>query len=184
MRGMYVIFDIVLNHAGNVFGYVLDGQTNAPDAPFRDQPYPIMWHDENGNPAFPDMAEPPANLSDDAAVWPVELHRNDFFRREGRGADIPHAHGDFASLKQMVSESLDVDRTLIRAYQYVIAKLRRRCLPDRHVQGPSIRGSLTSSATRCANSRCSIGKKNFFTFGEVYHRVRMSWPSSSGRDRR
>jgi len=38
-RGMYVIFDIVLNHTGNVFGYVRAGQDNAPDAPFQDAVY-------------------------------------------------------------------------------------------------------------------------------------------------
>jgi glycosidase len=46
-RGMYVIFDIVLNHAGNVFGYVRDGQENAADAPFQDVAYPIRWHDRS-----------------------------------------------------------------------------------------------------------------------------------------
>src|SRR6266704_4650633 len=63
-RDIYVIFDIVLNHAGNVFGYVLNGQPNASEASFQNTPYPIMWHDENGNAAFPDIGQPPANLSD------------------------------------------------------------------------------------------------------------------------
>jgi 1,4-alpha-glucan branching enzyme len=37
-RGMYVIFDIVLNHTGDVFGYVRDGQDNAPMPHSRNHP--------------------------------------------------------------------------------------------------------------------------------------------------
>jgi glycosidase len=165
-RGLYIILDIVLNHTGNVFGYVLPGQPNAAEADFRSQPYPIMWHDENGAPAFPDIAQAPANLSDDAAVWPVELHHNDYFRRQGRAADVPHAHGDFSSLKQMVSESPEVDRVLIRAYQYVIAtfdvdgfRIDTFKVPD-----PQF-GKVFCNAMR--EFALSIGKKNFFTFGEI-----------------
>jgi glycosidase len=48
-RGLYVIFDIVLNHAGNVFGYDLgEKQNNEASAVFRNQPYNIRWHDEHG----------------------------------------------------------------------------------------------------------------------------------------
>src|SRR5713226_1518141 len=55
-RGMYVIFDIVLNHTGNVFGYVRAGQDNAPDAPFQDAVYKIRWHNEQGAAAFADFS--------------------------------------------------------------------------------------------------------------------------------
>jgi glycosidase len=166
-RGMYVIFDIVLNHTGNVFGYVRDGQDNAPDAPFKDPPpYDIRWHDEHGSPAFADFNSAPNPLARDAAVWPVELHDNRFFRRRGQGADAPRAKGDFVSLKQMVSEDLNLDRILIRAYQYVIARfdcdgfrIDTFKLPD-----PAF-GHTFCAATR--EFALSIGKKNFFTFGEI-----------------
>src|SRR5713101_2389831 len=121
-RGMYVIFDIVLNHTGNVFGYVRAGQDNAPDAPFQDAKYQIRWHDQQGAAAFADFSQAPHPLVPDAAVWPVELQDDRFFRRQGKGADLPRAKGDFESLKQMVSENAQLDRVLIRAYQYVIAR--------------------------------------------------------------
>ena len=121
-RGMYVIFDIVLNHTGNVFGYVRAGQDNAPDAPFQDAKYQIRWHDQQGAAAFADFSQAPHPLAPDAAVWPVELQDDRFFRRQGKGADLPRAKGDFESLKQMVSENAQLDRVLIRAYQYVIAR--------------------------------------------------------------
>jgi glycosidase len=114
-RGMYVIFDIVLNHTGNVFGYVRAGQDNAPDAPFQNTAYPIRWHDQQGAAAFADFSQAPHPLPPDAAVWPVELQVNRFFRKQGKGADLPRAKGDFESLKQMVSEDAGLDRVLIRA---------------------------------------------------------------------
>jgi glycosidase len=166
-RGLYIILDIVLNHAGNVFGYVFNGQNNASKAPFRGQPYPtIMWHDEHGKPSFADIGKAPANLPDDAAVWPVELHSNDFFRRQGQGADKPRAHGDFDSLKQLVSESLDVDRVLIRAYQYSIAKfdVDGFRIDTFKVPDPNFGKVFCNSMREFA---LSIGKKNFFTFGEI-----------------
>ncbi|HDD43329.1 MAG TPA: alpha-amylase, partial [Candidatus Desulfofervidus auxilii] len=43
-KGIYVIFDIVLNHAGDVFEY--EGYSTTP--PWRDEPYTIYWRDETG----------------------------------------------------------------------------------------------------------------------------------------
>ena len=90
-RGIYVIFDIVLNHTGNVFGYDLDeNHNNEASAAFRNQPYNIRWHDEHGGPGLADISHAPQNLSGDAAIWPRELQSNDFFRRKGKGgARIP-----------------------------------------------------------------------------------------------
>lgn len=39
-RGMYVIFDVVLNHVGDVFEYATNCG-GASEAPFRDHPYPV-----------------------------------------------------------------------------------------------------------------------------------------------
>jgi glycosidase len=43
--GLYVIFDIVLNHAGDVFAY--NGNSSAP---FSSTPLPVEWRDANGTP--------------------------------------------------------------------------------------------------------------------------------------
>jgi glycosidase len=165
--GMYVIFDIVLNHTGDVFEYVLDDGSRASEADWRDEPYTIHWRDENGHGRL-DWSQPPVNPPSDAAVWPSELRRNDFFRRQGKGGE---AGGDFASLKEMVTDfgppDFPVRTVLIQAYQYLIAKydvdgFRIDTLkfiePDfAQVFGNAIR-----------EFALSIGKKNFFTFGEVY----------------
>ncbi|NGZ07942.1 MAG: alpha-amylase [Nitrospira sp. LK70] len=165
-RGMYAIFDIVLNHAGNVFGYVIDGNDNAPAAPFQSERYQIRWHDQAGNPAFSDFATAARPIHPDAAVWPSELQGNDRFRSLGLAADLPGAFGDFASLKQLVSENPAVEDTLIRAYQYVMAKFDCDGFRVDTFKIPN----ATFGHTFCASMRefgLSIGKENIFTFGEI-----------------
>jgi glycosidase len=167
--GLYVILDIVLNHAGNAFAYVCDaGEKSCADsggaqADFRNSPRPILWRDAAGTARFPDIAtivNPPA----DGLVWPTELHKNDYFRRQGTGAGTI---GDFDSLKQFRTDLDDVQRFLIRAYQYVIARY--------DIDGfriDTLRYLLADLPRLFGNSMrefaLSIGKKNFFTFGEVF----------------
>lgn len=171
-RNIYVIFDIVLNHVGNVFGYNLTGNPNSAEAPGRREVYPINWHDANGQPAFADFANSIA-VADDAAVWPVELQRNQLFRRKGLGGEDG---GDFSSLKELVtdfseataiSQSFPVRDTLILAYQYLIAKYDidgYRIDTLKYIEADFAR--IFANAMR--EFSLSIGKKNFFTFGEVY----------------
>lgn len=161
--GLYVIFDIVLNHTGDVFAY--DG---AAEAPFSATARSVQWRGADGKPipGAGDIAAIP-HPSVDALVWPVELQKNDYFRRQGKpdpnGKDTV---GDFASLKQMMTENPDVQRFLIRAYQYVIARY--------DIDGfriDTIRYLKNNLAQLFGNSMreyaLTLGKKNFFTFGEV-----------------
>ena len=172
-RGIYVIFDIVLNHAGDVFEYVFADGSRGAEAGWRDTPYPIHWRDADGR-GRPDWTQAPANPPADAAVWPVELRRNEFFRRQGRGGE---AGGDFASLKELVTEFQEFDpqpgsqfpvrNALIRAYQYLIARFDVdgfRIDTLKYIEPEFAR--VFGNAMR--EFALSIGKKNFFTFGEVY----------------
>ena len=172
-RGIHVIFDIVLNHAGDVFEYVLDDGRRAAEAEFRDGGYRINWRDENGH-GRPDWTEAPENPPRDAAVWPSELRHNDVFRRKGRGGE---AGGDFSSLKEMVTDlrafnetsgsHFPVRNALIRSYQYLIAKFDVdgfRIDTLKYIE-PDFAQTFGNSMREFA---LSIGKKNFFTFGEVY----------------
>jgi glycosidase len=168
-RGMYVIFDVVLNHVGNVFEYNGIGDT----APFRSDPYPIRWHDEHGNPSFSDFEQAPVNLQDDAAVWPKELQRNNLFRRKGKGGE---AEGDFESLKELVTgfaentafgPSFAVRKTLIRAHEYLMAKfdLDGFRIDTLKFIEPAFARTFGNAMREFA---LSIGKRNFLTFGEVF----------------
>jgi glycosidase len=161
--GLYVIFDIVLNHTGDVFAY--DGSSTAS---FSSIALPIQWRDASGTAQqqFSDVAtilNPPPN----GVIWPSELQQNWYFRRQGQpdpnGDDTV---GDFYSLKQMMTADPNLQGFLIRAYQYVIARYDIdgfRIDTLRYLKGdlPRLFGNSIREFAQ------SIGKKNFFTYGEV-----------------
>jgi glycosidase len=166
-RGMHVIMDIVLNHAGDVFAYMLDDFSEASSAPWRDAGYPIRWRGADGRPV-PDWSDAPragdGRLTPQAAIWPDELRSNVAFRRKGRGGE---AGGDFESLKEFVSDLPQVRAALIRCYQYAIAKwdvdgFRIDTLKYIEPEFALVFGNAMREFA------LEIGKRNFFTFGEVY----------------
>ncbi|HEX8912894.1 MAG TPA: alpha-amylase family glycosyl hydrolase [Humisphaera sp.] len=193
-RGMYVVLDIVLNHAGRVFDYVIGGQPQADvkgdwlmNAPLGGEP-PIQWLNGLGFPRSDwENAQPPAPLGPDDAVFPVELQRPDFFRRRGtKLTDAPgdsFVRGDFGTMRQLVVEyaatapgqrtlrdvlgSNPVLSVLVRAYQYLIAKYDVdgfRIDTVKYVD-PEMVETFGNAVREYA---LSVGKRNFFTFGEVY----------------
>ncbi len=172
--GMYVILDIVLNHTGDVFGYVCDtGEDNCinnhgAQADFRSSPRAVQWRDALGvaQGAWPNIASVP-NPSPDVLVWPRELQQDGYYRRQG----MPNANGDdtvgdFDSLKQFRTDFTDLQQYLIRAFKYLIARVdvdgfRIDTLRYLKPQLPMLFGNSIREFAM------SIGKKNFFTFGEV-----------------
>lgn len=178
--GIYVIFDIVLNHAGNVFSY-RNGNQNSAELPWRDgNPYPINWHDGAGRPRN-DWDQAPRDPDRDSAIWPDELRHNDYFRRRGnaftRPGELGELAGDFYSLKEFVTEFrmpspayglyYPVRDTLIRAYQYLMAKYDidgYRIDTLKYIE-PEFSLVFGNAMREFA---MTLGKKNFFTFGEVY----------------
>jgi glycosidase len=173
-QGLYVILDIVLNHTGNVFAYVCDPgeqdcqKSNGAEADFRPSARAIQWRDASGNahPEWPDIATIP-NPPTNALVWPSELHDNTFYRRQGLPGSGDDTVGDFASLKQFRTDLVQLQQALIRAYQYVIGRFDIdgfRIDTLRYLKGgfPLLFGNSVREFA------LSIGKKNFFTFGEVF----------------
>jgi len=171
--GLYIILDIVLNHVGDVFAYVCDsGETDCinsqgSQADFRAFARSIQWRDAQGNAQanWPDIANI-ANPSPDALVWPTELQKNDWFRRQGTPGPDDNTIGDFDSLKQFRTDLTTLQQFLIRAYQYVIARFDIdgfRIDTLRYLKNglPLLFGNSVREFA------LSIGKKNFFTFGEV-----------------
>jgi glycosidase len=161
-QGLFVIFDIVLNHTGDVFAYEDGSQTG-----FHSDPQPVLWRDAGGiaQANATEVAEL-INPSPDSIVWPSEFQQNKFFRRQGTPGPGDDTIGDFASLKQMMTGDRDVQRFLILAYQYVIARYdvdAFRIDTLRYLKGglPRVFGNSVREFA------LSIGKKNFFTFGEV-----------------
>jgi glycosidase len=166
--GLYVIFDIVLNHTGDVFGYKGSGSS----ANGSRNVLPIEWRDETGaaRADFPVVEDvPQAQRKPDGLVWPAELQRNEFFRRKGKGGEDG---GDFESLKELVTgfeadQVFPVRNALILAYQYAVARY--------DVDGYRIdtlkfieREFAQTFGNAMREYALSIGKKNFFTYGEVF----------------
>lgn len=165
-RDLLVVFDVVLNHAGDVFAYV-QGDARLDAADFREEPYPIEWRDETGRPRAewreaPDGAA--GALHPDAAVAPAELRANRCFRRQGKGGE---AGGDFESLKELVTADPEVRTALIRIHEYLIAEYDVdgfRIDTLKYVEEDFAR-TFGNAMREFAQS---IGKRRFFTFGEVY----------------
>jgi len=162
-QGLFVIFDIVLNHVGNVFFYESGDESDSHDT-VQD----VRWRDADG--ARTHGTTPIENIpnpSRDAFVWPKEIQHNEFFRRQGRPGRDGETVGDFASLKQMRTDNEDLQRFLIRSYQYVIARFDVdgfRIDTLKFLKGDLAR--IFGNSMR--EFALSVGKKNFFTFGEVF----------------
>lgn len=165
--GMYVILDIVLNHAGDIFGYKEHGNT----APYTNHEYEVAWRDEQGRMQDGWTAiENITTLTHEQGIWPAELQQNAYFRRRGSSND----NGDFDRMKEFVTDytnplngNHDVRKYLILAYQYLIAALDidgYRIDTLMYVEAEFAR--IFGNSMR--EYALSIGKKNFFTFGEVW----------------
>jgi glycosidase len=195
-RGLYVVIDIVINHAARVFDYVINGAVTDSFTdqsilygPLGDEP-PIEWLSGAGLPqaAWTNTLPPPAALSPNDAVWPQDLQRDDFFRRRGNkvsdtAVDGGFAKGDFGTMRQLVVEYAlaqndqsalrhqygqnPVLSILVLAYQYLIAQFDCdgfRIDTVKYVD-PVMVETFGNAIREFA---LSMGKKNFFTFGEIY----------------
>lgn len=160
-RGMYVILDIIINHTGDNWAY--------PD----DQEYQF-WPQAPGpfDFGFWRQADPDEKIQEDDAVWPVELQHPDCYRRRGRIRDFTAASqdeaimGDFASLKELDITRPQVLDTLIKIYKYWIATTDVdgfRIDTVKHMESSAT--AIFCNAVR--EYAKSIGKHNFFIFGEV-----------------
>jgi glycosidase len=175
-QGLYVIFDIVLNHTGDVFAYQCEpndktcNDNRGAVASFHDKAQPIRWRDHQriAQPGLEIIEKiPVSQRSRNALIWPSELQQNKFFRCQGlMGGGNDDTIGDFSVLKQMLTVDRDLQRVLIRAYQYVIARFDVdgfRIDTLRYLKG----GLAQTFGNAVREFALSIGKKNFFTFGEV-----------------
>ncbi len=169
--GLYVILDIVLHHAGNVFAYQLPGAAaTADELDWQQTAQPILWRAADGTAS---VVDPAAELPAGAAVSPRELRADANFTRRGN-ANSPGAQpaGDFDALKGFcftpspAGPQLPQD-VLIRCYQYIIATFDVdgfRIDTLKYIP-PDFERVFANAMREFA---LSAGKKNFFTFGEIY----------------
>lgn len=194
--GLYVILDIVLNHSARVFDYLWQGRVTDSfssagllDAPLGAEPA-VQWLNGLGFPRsdWQDRLPPAEQLSPDDAIYPLELQNHLFFRRRGQKVtDKPgpqgFVKGDFGAMRQLVVEYDAGDPSqqsvrellgphpvltiLVRAYQYLMARFDLdgyRLDTVKYVHPRMIQ--YFGNAMR--EFALSIGKRNFFTFGEIY----------------
>jgi glycosidase len=158
-RGMYVILDIVINHAGNVFDYV------EKEVPYnKDGQYTFKdWHRINHK---------QGELGPDDGVWPVELQDPECFKRKGSVRDLSKAdideilNADFFSLKDIDTTNPKALDAIIQSYKYWIAVADvdgYRIDTVRHVEPHA--AAIFCNAIREYATR--IGKYNFILFGEI-----------------
>src|SRR5438128_1328845 len=122
--GLYVILDIILNHAGDVFAYAADRYpaVDGSGRPFMDPrwdgaPYAVQgYRNAFGDPVIPfgpiDPRTHPQAWPNDG-VWPAELQSPGTFTRKGHISnydyDPEYLEGDFESLKDIDQGEHDRD---------------------------------------------------------------------------
>jgi glycosidase len=158
-RGLYVILDIILNHTGDNWAYP------------GDHPY-YYWKQAPGAFDFGFWRErdPAPKFQEDDAVWPEELQQSDCYKRRGEIRDWNDAdeaiNGDFLSLKELDIRRPDVLNALIHVYKHWIAVADIdgfRVDTVKHMESSAT--AIFCNAVR--EYAKSIGKQNFFIFGEI-----------------
>ncbi|MDD4881906.1 MAG: alpha-amylase family glycosyl hydrolase, partial [Gallionellaceae bacterium] len=111
-HGIRVILDIILNHAGNVFGYQFnpdrypDGH-GGMDPRWDGAAYPVAgWRNAQGEANIPyTTVDPGSSAWPDDAVWPAEMQAGATFTAKGRinswDYDPEYVEGDFVTLKDI-----------------------------------------------------------------------------------
>jgi glycosidase len=162
-RGMYVLMDIVVNHAGDVWSY--EGEHDMVWDKGRQFTFG-RWRRSTGN---PDSQSP---LGRDDGVWPVELQHPEAFKRMGRMHDPGQTKGqestdaDFYSLKTIDLERPEILHAMIQVYKYWIAMTDLdgfRIDAFRHIR-PDASRAFCTAIRQFAHK---IGKMNFLMIGEV-----------------
>nr|WP_320012314.1 alpha-amylase family glycosyl hydrolase [uncultured Desulfobulbus sp.] len=158
-RSMYVILDIIINHTGDNWGYPGD--------------YPYYYRHDAPGPfdfGFWRKNSPGQDFQADDAVWPQELQQPDCYKRRGQirnwSDEAEAINGDFLSLKELELNRSQVLDTLIRAYKYWIKTADVdgfRIDTVKHMESSATAIFCNSIREYCR----SIGKHNFFLFGEV-----------------
>lgn len=156
--GIYVILDIIVNHTGNNWAY-----ENDDERLYRHdgKPYTFgFWRAKNA----------PGFFENDDAVWPAELQSPECYKRRGQIVNWfnqeESENGDFTNFKELDLQSGLVLETLKAVYKYWIVQADLdgyRIDTVKHMED-NVLSAFCSSIKEFAQS---VGKKNFFIFGEV-----------------
>ncbi|SDM18034.1 alpha-amylase family glycosyl hydrolase [Halarsenatibacter silvermanii] len=172
-RDMYVILDVIINHAADVFSYEVE------DPAYSEERYPVKsFKNEKGEPDIdPENPDRSAAWSE-GGVWPREIFELEAFSRRGYITDWEnypeYVEGDFYSLKNIntgsgeladyrASKALEV---LTKCYKYWIAYADIdgfRLDTVKHLHP----GAARYFVTEIREFAHTLGKKNFYIIGEI-----------------
>lgn len=164
-REMYVILDIIFNHTGDNWAYPGGFPYYYCNGQIFDFGY---WRGVNGR-QIPDVSRSDIQWPDEG-VWPKEFQRPEWYRRKGEIKNwdaFPETRdGDFISLKDLDTSNPGTLRALIDVYKYWIAVADidgYRLDTVKHMEESST-AIFCNAIKEYAES---IGKRNFFLFGEI-----------------
>ena len=180
--GIYVVLDIVVNHAGHVFDYDVPVCSETEPRFHQTGTHPVVFfHDASGQSTIPfgpiDLEYYPEAWPY-GAIWPKELQSADTFNRRGCISNWEHPdeylHGDFKFLKDI---NMGVEKeevfypseallTLIKVYQYWMAYADLDGFRLDAVKHMGIQATQYF-VTEIQNFAKELGKQNFAIFGEI-----------------
>ncbi|CCH55676.1 Alpha-amylase [Fibrisoma limi BUZ 3] len=176
-NGIYVILDIIFNHAGDVFAYATNGQPV-----FNGTTFPVAgYRDAAGIPSLP-FRELDLTLHNsawpDGAIWPREFQRPDTFTQKGKiqhwDNDPEFLEGDFESLKDIRHGTGSLDtyqpsptlKAIADVYKYWIAYADLDGFRIDTVKHMELGATRYFSAV-IREFAMAIGKENFYLIGEI-----------------
>lgn len=188
-NGIYVILDIILNHAGNIFRYDQNRQPYYTDEKGTFDPrwdgnsYPVLgFNDQTGTPTISFQKTDAQNQltwpAIEGAVWPVELQDPSYYTQKGRINNWDHdpefLEGDFSDLKDIHHGQGSLDdyspstalQNLCKIYQYWIAYADLDGFRIDTVKHMDV-GATRFFASSIHEFAQSIGKDHFFLVGEI-----------------
>ena len=180
--GMYVVLDIVVNHAGFVFEYEVPVNSETEPSFKVDGQHPVKYfHDQEGKPTIPFESIDLKSLPETwpyGAIWPRELQSPESFNRRGCIGDWENSdeylHGDFKFLKdinmgegenQQFQPSVALE-VLTQVYQYWLAYADLDGFRLDAVKHMGI-GAARYFSEQIQQFAEQLGKHNFYIFGEI-----------------
>lgn len=170
-HGIYVVLDIVINHAANVFGY-------DDNRPWDGMSHPVAGFYNAQRQAVLPLGPLPAGSSPEAGIRPTELQRSDAFHQRGYiknwDFDPEFRDGDFNDLKDFnhgwgtadIYNPSPALRTICDVYKYWIAYADLdgfRVDTVKHVDD----GAARLFASTIHEFAQSIGKDDFYLIAEI-----------------
>ena len=185
-HGIYVVFDIILNHTGNIFSYDADRYPTVDgnfDPRWDGKPYRVKgFNDDNGIPSIAFQVTDPSNSATwpnlDQSVWPVEFQNPAFYRQQGRinnwDYDPEYRDGDFFDLKDVHHGQGEVNTYVVSEALIALCKIYQFWIADADIDGFRIDTvkHMDPGATRFFASSIheftqGLGKENFYLIGEI-----------------